>query len=84
MNPVQVSGHHAQRNSRECGRDQQLGNKNCERRTQDDRERIQSQIAEMNPTQVAAHRAQRNIRERGRSQQLGNDNNEILTQYKAV
>ena len=41
MNPVQMSGHCDQLNSQECGRDQQLGNQNGERRTQDDRERIQ-------------------------------------------
>ena len=83
MNPVQMSGHRDQRNSRECGRDQQLGNQNCERRTQDDRERIQSQIAEMTPAQVVAHCSQRNSQEHGRAQQLGNENNEIFTQDNA-
>ena len=45
-----------------------MGNDNHERRTQDDRERSQSQIEEITPVQVAARCDQHNSLERGRAQ----------------
>ena len=84
IKPRQVAAHCAQCNSQERGRSQQLGNKNCERLTQDDHELRQSELAEMTPLKVAAHCAQRNSQERGRAQQLGNDNCEIFTEDEAV
>ena len=43
MNPVRVTAHRAQRNSQKRGRAQQLGNINCERRTQGVKELAPSQ-----------------------------------------
>ena len=84
MNPVRVTAHRAQLNSQKRGRAQQLGNNNCESRTQDYCEISQSQIAEMTPVQVADCLYQCNSIEHSRSQQLGNEKCESRPQDESV